>query len=151
MRSLLIPALSTLPCLVAFAQAPTPAQAEAYVKKAIVFAKENGMEKLIQETNQASGKFHVATGSELYIFIYDMEGNCKAIGYNTGALVGKNRLETRDPDGKYFLKEMLAVVKGKGKGWVDYKYPNPLNNKIEAKTSYVEMCEGLLVGSGVYK
>lgn len=151
MGSLRIVALSALACLVAYPQAPTPAQAEAYVKKAVAFAKENGMDKLIQETNQASGRFHVASGGELYIFIYDMNGNCRAIGYNTGAFVGKNRLDVKDPDGKSFLKEMLAVAKGKGKGWVDYKYPNPMSNKIEAKTSYVEMCDGLLVGAGVYK
>jgi hypothetical protein len=86
--------------MVAAAQGASKAQAEALVKQAVAFSKQNGMDKLIQETNQANGKFHVASGGELYIFIYDQTGLCKAIGYNTGMYVGKNRADVKDPDGK---------------------------------------------------
>ncbi len=140
-----------LPCLMASAQSANAVKAEALVKQAIVFAKANGMEKLIQETNNGSGKFHVATGSELYIFIYDDKAVVKAIGYNTGALVGKNRMDAKDPDGKFFLREIIDTAKTKGKGWVDYKYPDPTDNKIKQKTSYVELHEGFIIGSGIYK
>lgn len=140
-----------LPCSVAFAQRPTSSQAVALVKQAVAFAKANGIGKLIQETNQDGGKFHVASGSELYIFIYDERGVVKAIGYNTAALVGKNRIDLKDPDGVMIVKELINLAQTKGKGWVDYKYPNPLNNTIEMKTSYMEFYEGAIIGSGVYK
>jgi cytochrome c len=143
--------LAALPCMVAAAQSPTPAQAEALVKQAVAFAAQNGLDKLIAETNQGTGKFHVASGGELYIFIYDLDGVVKAIGYNTAALVGKNRIDMKDPDGKMVIRELIAVAKGKGKGWVNYKYPNPVNNKVEEKTSYVELASGVIIGSGVYK
>lgn len=137
--------------LAAQAPAPTPAQAEKLVTKAVEFAKANGIDKLIAETNQANGRFHVGTGSQLYIFIYDAQGVCKAIGFDTQALVGKNRIDLKDMDGKFFIREILSVAKAKGSGWVDYKYPNPQTGKVQAKTSYVVMCQGYIVGSGVYK
>ena len=140
-----------LPGMVLAAQGPTKAQAEALVKQAVAFGKQNGIDKLIQETNQATGKFHVASGGELYIMIYDQTGVCKAIGYNTGMFVGKNRAELKDPDGKYPFRELIKIAKTTGKGWVDYKYPNPVNGKIEAKTTYLEMYGDLIVGAGVYK
>jgi hypothetical protein len=79
---------AALPCMFTFAQVPTSTQAVALGKQAVAYAKQNGIAKLIQETNAPNGKFHVATGGELYIFIYDERGVVKAIGYNTAALVG---------------------------------------------------------------
>jgi hypothetical protein len=38
-----------------------------------------------------------------------------------------------------------------GSGWVNYKWPNPLNNKIEDKVSYVEKMGDYFVGVGVYR
>jgi len=46
---------------------------------------------------------------------------------------------------------MVEVAKGKGKGWVEYKWPNPVNSAIESKASYVERVDDMLVGSGIYK
>jgi signal transduction histidine kinase len=140
-----------VPFSMAFAQQPTSAQAVALVKQAVAFAKANGIAKLIQETNQENGRFHVASGSELYIFIYDERGVVKAIGYNTAALVGKNRIDLKDPDGVMIVRELINVAENKGKGWVDYKYPNPTTGQNEQKTSYLEFYEGAIIGSGVYR
>jgi hypothetical protein len=38
-----------------------------------------------------------------------------------------------------------------GNGWVDYKWPNPITNKIEDKSSYVEKMGDYFVGVGIYK
>jgi len=143
--------LAALPCLIASAQATPSTRAVALVKQAVAFAKQNGSARLIQETNQPTGKFHVADGGELYIFIYDERGVVKAIGYNTEALVGVNRSNLKDSDGVMFIREIVNVAQTKGKGWIDYKYPNPTTGKIDAKTSYVEFFEDLIIGSGVYK
>ena len=151
MRYMRIASMLVGSCLLAFAQSPTPAQAEKLVAGAIAYAKKNGMEKLISQTNQADGIFHVGSGSQMYIFIYDQTGVCKAIGFNTLALVGKNRIDLKDPSGKAIIVEFINTAKTKGKGWVDYKYPNPVSGKVEQKTSYLELCDGLIVGSGIYK
>jgi signal transduction histidine kinase len=141
----------TLPCLVAHAQIPTSSQAVALVKSAVAFAKRNGIANLIKETNTPTGKFHVATGGELYIFIYNERGVVQAIGYNTEALVGKDRIDLKDPDGVYIIRELIKVAHTTGKGWVDYKYPNPSNGALDPKTSYLEFYEGMIIGSGIYK
>jgi signal transduction histidine kinase len=75
----------------------------------------------------------------------------KAIGFNTEALVGVNRIDLKDPDGVMFIREIIEVAQTKGKGWVDYKYPNPITNAIDQKTSYLEFYEDMIIGSGVYK
>ncbi|BDU74294.1 cache domain-containing protein [Mesoterricola silvestris] len=142
---------AVLPCLMASAQSPTPAQAESLVKRAVGYAKTHGIEKLIQQTNQGNGVFHVGSGGEMYLFVYDQAGICKAIGFNSVELVGKNRIGLKDPDGKMIIQEMLSVAKNKGKGWVDYKYPDPVTGKVLMKTSYVELHEGLIFGCGIYK
>ena len=151
MRIVNVLAALVLPSVLAWSQAPEPAKAEKLVKAAVAFAKANGMNRLIMETNQADGRFHVGSGSQLYIFIYDQAGVCQAIGFDTAKYVGKNRIGIQDPTGKFFLKEIIATAKGKGSGWVDYKYPNPQTNAVEDKTSFVELCDNLVVGAGVYK
>jgi signal transduction histidine kinase len=141
-------ALLSLP---AAAQIPRSTQAVALVKRAVAFAKKSGVNALLQEINAPDGKFHVATGGELYIFVYDEHCVVKAIGFNTEALLGKDRTALKDSDGLYFVKEIVNLAINKGKGWVDYKYPNPATNTIEAKTSYVEYYGNLVIGSGIYK
>jgi len=87
---------------------------------------------------------------DLYPFIYDLSGRCVAHGARP-ALIGKNLLELKDQDGKYLIREMVAIARGPGSGWVNYKWPNPLSNKIEDKTSYVEKMGDYFVGVGVYR
>jgi len=45
---------------------------------------------------------------------------------------------------------MIRIASGTGFGWVNYKWPNPIN-KIEDKTSYVEKMGDYFVGVGVYR
>ena len=66
-------------------------------------------------------------------------------------MVGVNRDNLKDPDRKVFLQEMIQVAKTKGSGWVDDEYPNPKTGKVEAKTSYVEDFDGVVVGCCIYK
>jgi cytochrome c len=125
----------------------TVPEAEALVKKAIQLIKTEGKEKGFAEINNPKGKF---VDRDLYIFVYDMEGKCVAHGFNQ-KMIGKDLLEMKDPDGKYFVKERIEIVKTKGKGWQDYKFTDPITKKLEPKSAYVEKLENLIVGCGVYK
>jgi cytochrome c len=87
---------------------------------------------------------------DLYPFIYDLSGRCVAHGARP-ALIGKNLLELKDQEGKYLIREMVDIARGPGSGWVNYKWPNPLSNKIEDKASYVEKMGDYFVGVGVYR
>jgi cytochrome c len=125
----------------------TAAEAEALVKKGIQLIKAEGREKAFAEINNPKGKF---VDRDLYIFVYDMNGKCVAHGFNP-KMIGKELLEMKDTDGKYFVKERVEIAKTKGKGWQDYKFTDPITKKIEPKSAYVERLENLIVGCGVYK
>jgi cytochrome c len=126
----------------------TKAEAVAMVKRVQAEFKKDGAAKTFKDVSDKSVKaYH---DRDLYAFIYDMSGKCVAHGARP-ALIGKNLMGLKDQDGKYLIKEMVALAKGPGHGWVDYKWPNPITNKIENKSSYVEKMGDYFVGVGVYK
>ena len=125
----------------------TAAEAVALVKKAVASIKENGKEKAFAEFNNPNGRF---TDRELYILVQDLNGKMLAHGANP-RLIGKNMIEARDVDGKYFVKEAIDLTVSKGKGWVDFKMVNPVTSDLEHKSGYFEKVEDLMVGSGIYK
>lgn len=125
----------------------TPEQAVALVKKAIAYIKANGREKAFAEFSNPAGQFKV---HDLYIMVYDMNGINKAHGANA-KLIGKDLSAIKDADGNFIVKSFIEVARGKGKGWVDYKWPNPVSNAVEPKSTYVEKYDDILLGCGVYK
>lgn len=148
MRALAPFLLSTL-CLVLSAQAITPAETTALVKEAITFAKASGKDAAFKEITKIGGRFH-KHGGELYVFVYDMDG--KVVAHGQGASkVGVNQVNAKDPEGREYIKERIALAKSKGKGWHDYIYLNPVTQKREPKTSYIEVYENLIFGAGIYK
>lgn len=145
-------ALSALMASIApFGLASERASAEdavAMVKKAVSAIKANGKEKAFAEFSDPANKtYH---DRDLYIYVYDMNGVAVAHG-NNPRLVGKNLIDMKDVDGTLIIKSFIDVANSKGKGWVDYKWPNPLTKAVENKSGYVEKVENLVVGSGVYK
>lgn len=122
-------------------------KAMALVKEAVAFAKKEGKAALLRETNNGSGRFHVKSGESLYIFAYSPDGVCQGIGFQ-GNLVGMNRWNVKDPDGKFLVQEVIKA--GKTGGWVTYKYPNPKTGAIELKSSYCESVDDLTIGCGIY-
>jgi signal transduction histidine kinase len=142
---LCIPAL----CLTLGAQVINPAETEALVKEAIAFAKANGKDAAFKAITKANGPFY-KHGGELYVFVYDLEGKVLAHGQGA-AKVGVNQINAKDPEGREYIKDRIQLAKTKGKGWHDYIYMNPKDNKKEPKTSYIELWDGLIFGAGIYK
>ena len=87
---------------------------------------------------------------DLYPFIYDLKGICVAHGARP-ALIGKNLIDLKDQDGKYLIREMIEIAGDRENGWVDYEWPNPISNKIEHKSSYIERMGDYFVGVGIYR
>ncbi|WP_375540007.1 cache domain-containing protein [Rugamonas brunnea] len=134
----------------AAAEKGTADEAMAMVKKAAEYLKKNGKDKAYAEFNNPKGQF---IDRDLYIFAFSANGD--GIETANGAnpkLVGKNVLELRDADGRYMIKDILAIGMSKaGKGWVDYKWPNPSTGKLDGKRTYVERVDDVIIGCGVYK
>ena len=119
----------------------TPAEAEQLVKKGVALVKANGKEKAMAEFNNRKGAFN---DRDLYIFAVDFNGKVLAQGGNP-KLVGKDF--SKIP----FIRDMIALAKSKGSGWVDYKWTNPVTKKLQSKTSYVQRIDDYFLGCGVYK
>jgi signal transduction histidine kinase len=118
-------------------------EAIAMVKRvAEMFAKDGPDATFKAVSDKSVAEFH---DRDLYPFVYDMSGTCVAHGARP-ALIGKNLIELKDQDGKYLIREMVEIAKGSGSGWINYKWPNPLSNKIEDKASYVEKIGDYFVG-----
>jgi signal transduction histidine kinase len=140
--------LTTMASPVTAAQFGTKDEAVAMVKRVQAEFKKDGPAATFKAvSDKAVAEYH---DRDLYPFIYDMTGKCVAHGARP-ALIGKNLIDLKDQDGKFLIREMVTLAKGPGSGWVDYKWPNPLNNKIEDKSSYVEKMGDYFVGVGVYK
>jgi signal transduction histidine kinase len=127
----------------------TRTEAVAMVKRVQAEFKKDGAKATFKAVDDKSNKsFH---DRDLYPFIYNLKGVCVAHGAKI-VLVGKNLMDLKDPDGKYLIRDMVALAKGTGHGWVDYKWPNPITNKIEDKSSYIEkLGKNYFVGVGIYK
>lgn len=127
--------------------AATPAEAEAFVKRAVTYIKVNGPEKAYAEfTNGKSFK-----DRELYVIVYDLTGKNLAHGANP-KLVGKDLIGLKDPDGKLLNKILVDLAKEKGKGWSEeFKFRNPVTDKMQRRTVYVERLGETFVGTGVFK
>jgi signal transduction histidine kinase len=126
----------------------TRQEAIAMVKRVQKMFAESGAAATFKAVNdKANAAFH---DRDLYPFIYDLNGVCVSHGARP-ALIGKNLISIKDQNGVYIIQEMVALAKGPGNGWVDYKWPNPITNKIEDKASYVEKMGDYFVGVGVYR
>jgi signal transduction histidine kinase len=129
------------------AEKSTPEQAVAMVKKAVAYYKEVGKEKALAEFNNPTGQFRKG---DLYLFAYDRAG--VSLAHINPKMVGKNLIEMRDVDGKYLNKEFIALGDSKeGRGWLEYKWPNPVTKELDAKKSYVEKVDDIYIICGVYK
>lgn len=123
-------------------------EAVAMVKKAAAMIKSEGKEKTFAAiADPANTTFH---DRDLYIYVYDLNGNTLAHG-NNPKMVGKNLIKLTDNEGKPMIKDMVELAKTKGKGWVEFKWPNPVTKAVEQKAGYIEKVDDMLVGSGIYK
>jgi cytochrome c len=124
----------------------TPEQAEALVKKAIVYYKSKGPDAALTEFSKKEGLF---SHKDLYVNVYDLQGKCLAhINQKT---IGKNMIDLRDPDGKYLIKERVERAEKEGHGWQEYKFFNPATHKVEPKHMYFEKYGDVVFAAGAYK
>jgi cytochrome c len=144
LKSLLLAVLVSLAGQAAAEERGSATEAVALVHKVIASLKANGRQKTLDEVNN---KKYV--DRDLSVSVISVDGISMA---NLNAkLVGKNVLEIKDVNGKYFVKDGIDAVKKHGNAWIDYSWPNPLSQKIEPKSTYSEKYEDLVISCGIYK
>jgi len=99
------------------------------------------------EINKKDGKF---VKDKIYVFV--MRGGIVVAHPFRPKAIGADLINYKDKEGKEFVKEYIEIVKGKGSGWVDYKWPKPGEEKISDKTTYVlKVDDKYYVCAGYYK
>lgn len=146
--------------LAAVAQAAdksTEADALALIRKAQAYVKDNGIDKAAAEFNNPDSPFNskseINKAGDLYLFSVDDKGFQLVHGKNA-RIRGTNKMDMRDQDGVYVIRELVKLCYGKdGKGWVNYRWPNPINKEMEPKSGYIERVPGadLCLGTGIYR
>lgn len=140
-------AASMLAGISAAAHATPESDAQDLVKRAGAYIKANGLEKACADFADPAKGFRT---NESYVYIHDIRAKMLC---NPGSprTVGKEMIDVKDMDGKYFNKEMVKLATTKGSGWVEYKWTNPATQKMQDKKSYIERQDDLIIGSGFYK
>jgi len=90
-------------------------------------------------------------GTEGYFWADTIEGVLVAHHFRRDA-EGKNRLEAKDTQGTFYIKELLAKGKAGG-GYVEYWFPKKGETIAQPKRSYVLLFKPFrwVVGSGYYR
>ncbi|WP_051516783.1 methyl-accepting chemotaxis protein [Herbaspirillum sp. RV1423] len=117
------------------------------VQRAVQHVRQKGKEAALQDFSRPAPEFKQR---DLYINVIDLDGNTLAHGENA-KLIGRNLIDLKDADGKLFIKHFVDTAKSAGKGWIDYRWPNPVTAILEEKTTYIEEINGLVIGCGIYK
>ena len=124
-----------------------PEDARTLVLKAADALAQEGKQKAYADFDDRQGPFW---NGNLYVFVLNLQGVWESYPPKPDA-VGISPLSLRDVDGKPFMRDMIEVAQIQGEGWVDYKWKNPVTNKLQPKTVYVKRVGDVIVAAGVYK
>ena len=123
----------------------TADEAFALVKKAVALCKVNGLSAL-QHITEDEVAF---SDRDMYVFAFDRNGQYVAFAGNRSKL-RVNLMKVSALDGRKLVTDSFALP-GIG-GWVDYFILNPVTQRNEQKTSYIEaITDDIVLGCGVYK
>jgi len=125
----------------------TPQQADRLLDRAVTALEQNPKDS-IAAINTLSASFRE---DDLYVFVVDLQtGRYVAHGYNL-RLLGVEFSSIRDPDGKPVGEPILKLMKDRNEGGYDYRWKNPVTNKVEDKYALLRKTGHLLVAVGYYK
>ena len=121
-------------------------EAKSFVANAINFYKSSGKDIALAEFTNPKGPF---VQDEMYVFVLDLKGAMIAHGVNE-KYIDKNFIDLKDSDGKSFIRDIVDMVKEKGRGFVEYKWYNPVSKETKPKRVYFEKVDDLIFCGGIY-
>ncbi|MBK3731974.1 chemotaxis protein [Azospirillum brasilense] len=126
---------------------PEREQVRAVALKAAELIATRGLEEAATVFNR-DGEFRHGA---LYVTVIDFAGVWKVYPPRPAG-VGMSVINVKDPDGRDIVRDILSVARDGGEGWVDYRWLNPANNRIEPKTTFVKRVPGqeLVAYVGLY-
>lgn len=122
-------------------------EAMAMVKKAVSYLEQHGQEQTLAELAKPTGQF---VDRDLYVVVHDMNGVVLA-NSQLPRMVGKDISALQDVDGKAFIKERLQMLNKSSNGWIDFKWPNSVTQKIDTRSAYFMRVNKLVFTCGILK
>lgn len=132
----------------AWANSPTREDAIAMAERGAAVIKAKGIEELKKRLANKDPEF---LQGELYIDMRDVKTGVVLAHPVNPSIVGKDLVDVPDANGKKYRREIIEKAARDGKGWVDYMYRNPVSGKIEPKTTYILLVDGVVLEAGIYK
>jgi signal transduction histidine kinase len=87
---------------------------------------------------------------DLYLMAVDANDAVLLAHGNNSRVLGMGP-ESRDVDGKLFIKEIATIAKASGDGWMEHKWAHPVTNEIRTKRSHIRRAGDLALVCGIYK
>ena len=127
---------------------------EEFTSKAVAYIDENGTAAAYAAFN-APNPLPDFKDEELYVFVIDISdaSNEIAIMVSHGfkdELIGQNRYNMQDENGKYIVLDFIELTKNSDRSWSWYNWEDPTDNKVKKKFSYLVKYGTLIVGAGTY-
>ncbi|NJN00367.1 MAG: hypothetical protein HC793_01475 [Aquincola sp.] len=110
--------------------------AKALAERAMTHVKKVGFEQAVKDFTADQSTWGLATRDRLvYIYVYDYTGKVMAHAVN-GAVVGKDLIGIKDPDGKTPIADAIQKAKAGG-GFVEFRWASPATKKIARGVAFV--------------
>ena len=156
MKKLVYPVIivvSMVLCMAAQGLAGEGATREEVITKCHEAAKliqDNGIEAAKTAIGDKKGPF---VWKDTYVFLMDMDAKMLAHPIKPELTQRNDLLQVKDTAGKPLFLEFVELANSKGKGWVNYMWPKPGQEKPAAKSSYIYKVPGTqyFVGAGIYQ
>jgi cytochrome c len=87
---------------------------------------------------------------ELYVYVVSTAGVLLASGGPSSSVIGRNVADQQDALGKPFFREMLDKARTNESGTVEYRWLNPVDNKVERKVAYFQKVGDRIIAVGYY-
>ena len=123
-------------------QKATAEEAKILLEKAVVLVKAEGDTKALAMFNDPKGGFQYR---DLYVFCFGPDN--KVTANVDQSMIGKDEKDLKDADGKPIGAEMMKVA-ASGEGKVEYRWKNPVSQKVETKVSYLRKAGSQVCGVG---
>ena len=107
-------------------------QSSALLDRAAAHLQANGPEQALPSFNDRNGDF---VDGQHYVFVLSADGTMLASNGASRALVGLNVMDLKDASGKPFIRQIIEGASAADSGQVQYHWLNPVDNKVENKTS----------------
>lgn len=120
-------------------------RAQALLDKAVAHYKQKGDAALADFT--AGGEF---ADGENYVFVVSADGKMLASGGASKLLIGRDVRDLKDSAGKPFMRELLNGAISHGAGMVEYRWLNPVDRRIEPKTTLYRAIGDRIIAAGYY-